>query len=447
VDHVSLSREFSTDVPQRQPRRRLGKLVARRTAHLYLVDFDTGKEWAYYPGDNLLDLGIKRDAIFDPVADQWWIKPYGGGAFVFTYSNDPDAEIARYVVMPASASAYGELQNSAEMGEFVGVPDVAPNGKFMVGIMGDSSDVSVLRWTGTTFDPTPVDTIEPNGPDGGTLNVAISPDSSTVILGLNQPPWVIAYPVSEAGFGTAYSAPPSPPPKASRGITWHPSGEAVVLAWTLSTPDPAAVTVAAWAWSGGWGARYADSPEIFTSTFAQGTATQPKFAPDGETLLVPRVAPGDSASGQFRIYNFTLASGLTTRVAASASPITSTVSFLQLAFNGRLIALGSKTLGVGLVTYTFIDGVIGPGVSHPEYYDNNPLFPLPEDAFTWRPMFLCFSRDGKLLLGANGVTAGTEIGGIFRLFSVADDGTLTQVGEKFTDTLDAGWYRMAWREG
>lgn len=81
-----MSRLFSSDVPQRDPRRRLGKLVARRTAHLYLVDFDTGKEWAYYPGDDLLDLGQKRDAIFDPVADQWWIRPFEGEpAFAYVY--------------------------------------------------------------------------------------------------------------------------------------------------------------------------------------------------------------------------------------------------------------------------------------------------------------------------------------------------------------------------
>lgn len=417
----------------------MGTLKARRTLHTYLVDYGHGSEWAYYPGDDLLTLGTDRTTVFDPASDQWWIRPFGGGQFVFSYSN-ADGSAQQYKVLPVNSSGYGTLADSVEVETFQAKLDVAPNGQFMVAASGDGTTVGVHLWTGTTFNPTAVDTITV----ASVNHIAISPDSATVIFGVTGSPYVVAYSVSAAGFGSTYSAPPSLPAFNNVGVTWHPSGEAVVLAWTLTALAPAQVTTAAWAWSAGWGARYADSAEMFTATNAQGTASLPHFAPDGATLLVPRLYPGDSADGQFRVYNFTLADGITTRVAASASPIAGPISFNQTAYSGRLIALGAKADPIGLVTYTFTGGVIGPGVAHPEYYD--PEAGLPIDGFVWRPYFLCFSRDGTFLLGAN--NSGDPAGaGIFRLFGVATDGALTQLGATFTDPFASGLYRMAWRQG
>ena len=97
-----------------------------------------------------------------------------------------------------------------------------------------------------------------------------------------------------------------------------------------------------------------------------------------------------------------------------------------------------------MISYVFSGGAIGAGVGHPEYYD--PEAGLPEDGFIWQPFTTCFSRDGKFLLGFN--PSGSPAGaGIARLFAVADDGALTQIGATFSDPFEAGWYKIAWLEG
>lgn len=72
-----MPRPFSTDVPTRVPRRRMGTLKARLSTHLYQVDFGHGSEWAHYAGTDLLDLGSERSCVWDPVAGHWWIRPLG----------------------------------------------------------------------------------------------------------------------------------------------------------------------------------------------------------------------------------------------------------------------------------------------------------------------------------------------------------------------------------
>lgn len=409
----------------------------RRAAGLYVTSDGGLSQAAYVPAPGTAELGSRHIAEREAAKDLWRIDVPGGGAFVFSYSN-ADGSGSQYKVLPVTSAGYGAMQDGPLVDDFQAALDVAPNGKFMVANYGET-DTGVFLWTGSTFAATPVDSFD-GSVYGGVLHIKISPDSSTVILGLNGSPYVIAFPVSEAGFGTAYAAPASPPPDSSRGISWHPSGEAVALSWRVTTG--ATMSTAVWAWSGGWGSRYADPAASFG-----GLSAFPIFSPDGATLFIMRtvsgVIPADSADGQYRIYNFTLPGGMTTRVAASSSPIAGTINTNQSAYSGRLIVPGSKPAN-GLVTYTFSGGAIGPGVGHTGYVD--PEDEPPEDGFIWTPFTLCFSRDGKFLLGfnQNGAPAGT---GIARLFAVADDGTLTQIGPTFTDPFGAGWYKIAWREG
>src|ERR1051325_3831440 len=107
---------FSTDQPRREPRRRMGRLKARRTAHLYQVDYGRGSEWAYYPGDDLLDLGTDRTTVVDPAADQWWIRPFGGEFLTYrSYDAAFDLQVLATVSVSRSgigAPSYGPLSDS-----------------------------------------------------------------------------------------------------------------------------------------------------------------------------------------------------------------------------------------------------------------------------------------------------------------------------------------------
>lgn len=106
-----MPRVFSTDVPDRNPRRRRGTLKARRTANLYLMDFGTGQEWAYYGGDAALDLGTDHTATFDPVTDQWVLPAAGSPPYwdvTFTDVEYLDYDTAFFV--PAASRAGGYVQ-------------------------------------------------------------------------------------------------------------------------------------------------------------------------------------------------------------------------------------------------------------------------------------------------------------------------------------------------
>ena len=417
----------STDTPTHHPRRRQGRLKARITAHLYQVDFGRGSEWAYYPGTDLLDLGTDRTCVWDPVANQWWIRPFGGVlgyVIVAVGSSVGVSDPQKYKVIPVYPTVFGPISaDGPEVAQYTAVLDVAPNGAFMVAAI-DTATIGVFLWQGGSFATTPVDTVTV----AQAFDISISPDSSTVALALSGSPYLQAYPVSVSGFGSPYSDPGTLPSGAGHGVDWHPSGEAVGLAWE----DAAAMTLAVWAWAAGWGSKYADPASSFV-----GSSSAVHFSPDGAFVFVGRVDPGDSADGQYRIYEFDLGSGIGARIAASGAPIAGPIDGVdQSDFNGSLLALGSS-LQYGFITYTFDGATIGDGVTN--------YFPADEFDYAWH---LKFSNDGQYLIAA-APTAGTnppfDVGRV-TVFSVGAGGALTQIGTTYVDDADGDWPYLGWRD-
>lgn len=422
---LSPVRPFPTDTPKRTTPWRRGVVRFAIDANNYGVDFGSDQ------GDTELAYSVTRRHVNDVVHAQWrnesgvwWIPGIGLLGYFVAAMSRADGLTQQYKVIPVYSDHIGDIRDASEVEPFAPVLDVARSGAFMVATL-DASTAGVFLWDSATetFASTPVATLQPHGPTGGVRHIGIAPDSGTVIFGGQGGGVVAAYPVSVSGFGAVYPPPVTVPSGAGNGIDWHPSGNAVALSWI----DNAVMSTAVWEWNSGWGAKYADPSEAFV-----GGSAFPRFSPDGETLFIMRVSPyspEDAADGQYRLYEFDLASGLGARLAASGSPIPSAVGSNQSDYSGALIVPGSKAAaGIGFITYTFDGTTIGPGVANS----------FADDAFR-SALFFKFSRDGSLLL-----TAGSD--GLFTLFDVAPAGTLTQIGDVFTDPNLGTWHKLAWRD-
>lgn len=335
---------------------------------------------------------------------------------------DFEANIQQYKVMPVYDDALGPLRIGPDTDGYniAGLDPVAvaPNGLFAV-MQIAGGDLGLFLWDSAaeTFGPAPTDTLTLPGGNAPRA-VAISPDSLTLIVGSGgMSPFVEAYPVSVAGFGSPYSAPGTLPDGGVDGVHWHPSGMAIALTWGTGAIFGAGV----WAWSGGWGSKYADPADAPVG----GCGAVPRFNPEGTHLFVPR--GGDVAVGGFRIYEFDLGSGLGAKLADSASPAASVVGAWMSDFNGSIVAAGPESphADYAFYTYSFEGGVIGPAVG---YHFN--------EAFDEYAGFLHFASN-YLLVSVDY--------GIVQVFHIEADGTLTPLGPFFVDVDSGGWCVLGWR--
>lgn len=330
----------------------------------------------------------------------------------------PDPQM--YKTIPVYADSLGSPVAGPTVEAYAAVLDVSPDGDFMVAAT-DTATIGLFLWNGTGFDSSAVETVAV----AQARAIAISPDSATVAVALNGSPYLQAFPVSTAGFGSAYANPSTLPTGAGRGVSWHPSGGAVALGFT----DAGAMPFAVWAFSAGWGSKYADPASTFV-----GTSLFNRFSPEGDYVFVAQQSPLDDADGQFRIYGFTLGAGLGARVAASGSPLAGPIDSDQSDFSGTLVALGTDSQ-YGFITYSF-NGSIGSGVTN--------FFPDDEFDYAYH---LKFSPDGAYLV-ATAPTAQTNspLGqGRVTVFSVSGS-TLTQIGTTYVDDADGDYPYVGWRD-
>lgn len=321
---------------------------------------------------------------------------------------------------------------------------VAPDGSFMVAQMAyggpflDQATFGLFPWNGTSFDLVPTHTIVPLLGGCYVAGVGITPDGQDMIFaggnGSDTAPYVAAYPVSLAGFGTKYADPVDVPDVfvpvdpdfdflGIFGFDIHPSGLAVALSLDAASGS---CVFGVWHYTPGvgWGARYPNPADVVSQA---GTV---QFARNGvgERLLV--LSADDVADGYFRVYDFDLVTGIGAKLAPSPAPIPLYFSW-QGAFNGSIIVTGSWQNGgsvEGLINYPLIEGVIGPG----------SVF-RPSEAKFIDVSFSTFDRSGRYLYAT-----GQNQGGL--LLKANPDGTLARHGPMVMMTnSSSGWDVTGWR--
>ena len=80
---------------------------------------------------------------------------------------------------------------------------------------------------------------------------AVPVAAASIMFGIEDYPWVQGYAWS-SGFGTKYADPASPPSYAGSGITFNPTGDAFAVAHLFNP------YISAYPWSAGFGSKYAN---------------------------------------------------------------------------------------------------------------------------------------------------------------------------------------------
>ena len=115
-------------------------------------------------------------------------------------------------------------------------------------------------------------------PGGGTYGQAWTPSGNAIVYSVGASPFFAAYPWS-GGYGTKYADPATLPTNLpGRVLNFNPAGN--VLVGAISTTSSTSPKILAYAWSSGFGTKYAD-PATFGSTSGENAY----FTPDGNAVI------------------------------------------------------------------------------------------------------------------------------------------------------------------
>jgi hypothetical protein len=438
---VTPYREFSTDQPQRDPRRRMGTLKARRTLHTYLVDYGNGSEWAYYPGDDLLPLGSYRTTVFDPAADQWWIRPFGGEYLTYR-SFDADFNLEGMATVKVSRSgigppSFGPLNNLGNASDPLRIA-VSPDGSYMVAVDLPTSApftdrLRMYAWEGNGWGTTVIDEVtEASFPQ----DIAMSANGDLAVA-LSASPWVKVYPTTSAGFGAAYSTFGSGSPGYDvESVEWHPSGTALIWGNTAGSGG--------WAFTTGVGFGSAYAPYNGTGFNPSSVAKTVRFAPSGDhiavwggssglgtvTTLWATVVPFDLVTGMGAVFTEPVSGEF-----ESENGLATPTGFLAITDTHMYTLIIESYPVPKLYRYPYAAGALSPGTLSADGAATSTIFQA-------HPILI--SRTGQFLAWSDETQ-----NELINVYAIESDGSLTEIGTIAPDPglggLPSGHHGLGWR--
>jgi hypothetical protein len=166
---------------------------------------------------------------------------------------------------------------------------------------------------------------------GRVYSCKFSPAGDAIVIGHSGSPFVTAYPWSPiTGIGTAFSPPASLPASVVRDIDFSPSGDAIILASASYVSGLSSFAAYSWSSSTGFGARLPD-PSVIYAKGAQSVS----FHPSGEAVLLGWGGGGAAPSAD--AYRWSSA-GFGTKYADPSQPIQYGVDSCRFSPSGDVAA-------------------------------------------------------------------------------------------------------------
>jgi hypothetical protein len=194
------------------------------------------------------------------------ITPFAYKSVAFTSDNSPGISVYKF-----GGGFNTKFTDTTFVSSGVGVA-FAPAGNYLAVGYTSSPYVGVYPWSASGFgaryaNPSTL-------PSGGCLSVSFNPTGNSLVVGSAITPFVLAYPWSSGGFGTKYADPTTLPTSIRRCVSFNPSG-------TILATSGDAGRIAVYNWNSGFGTKYADPSSGFT---AVQYYFQVKFNPAGNVL-------------------------------------------------------------------------------------------------------------------------------------------------------------------
>jgi len=141
--------------------------------------------------------------------------------------------------------------------------------------------IALYPWSGNFGTKYANPSLVPTGVASGEAGISFNKVTNDIIFGGRSAPFIIAYPVTSAGFGTKYANPASALVTAVNSTRFSPDGASVA---TVNAGTP---TVNAYQWGAGFGTKYANPAVLPSYSYSMDWSASTNAIATGRKTIVP----------------------------------------------------------------------------------------------------------------------------------------------------------------